>query len=51
MRSLKESDLSLMWPTNMKKAKKLRPYREATDSEKGWVYGAGIELVFKITTI
>ena len=50
MRSLKESDLSLMWPTNMKRPK-ATSLQEATDSEKGWVYGAGIELVFKITTI
>ncbi|MGP2362698.1 copper resistance protein B [Acinetobacter junii] len=28
------------------KGKKLTTFQEATDSEKGWLYGAGIELVF-----
>ena len=28
------------------KGKKSTPFQEATDSEKGWLYGAGIELVF-----
>ena len=28
------------------KGQKLTTFQEATDSEKGWVYGAGIELVF-----
>jgi len=28
------------------KGQKLTTFREATDSEKGWLYGAGIELVF-----
>ena len=28
------------------KGQKSTPFQEATDSEKGWLYGAGIELVF-----
>ena len=28
------------------KGQKLTTFQEATDSEKGWLYGAGIELVF-----
>lgn len=46
MKSLKESDLLWMLLTNMKKGQKATNVQEATESEKGWKYGAGIELVF-----
>ena len=36
-----------MWLINMKRTK-ATSMQEATESEKGWKYGAGIELVFKV---
>ena len=37
---------SILFETPPEKGQKATSMQEATDSEKGWKYGAGIELVF-----
>ncbi len=46
MKLLSELNLLLTLLTQYEKGQKATSMQEATESEKGWKYGAGIELVF-----